>query len=119
MWTATGIAVAMLGTGGARHLKRVIEAGRALARRGAKRPDRSHALQWLREMAVPVPTSGLAQSAAQTSHQQHPAGAADRDGNDAQRDRGRRAAGQTLPEHGIGDGRHERADRDRGREGWA
>jgi hypothetical protein len=74
------------------------------------------ALHWLREMVVPVARGVLARSAAQVSHEHHPARAADRDGNDAQRDGQGRAGRQTLPEHGVGGGPHERADRDRGRE---
>src|SRR5512133_3908343 len=50
------------------------------------------------------------------SHEHHPARAADRDGNDGQRERAGRAGRQALPEHGVGGGPHERADRDRGRE---
>jgi hypothetical protein len=50
------------------------------------------------------------------SHEHHPARAAYRDGNDGECDGEGRAGGQTLPEHGVGGGPHERADRDRGRE---
>ena len=70
------------------------------------------ARHWLRAMAVAVPRGGLARNAAQMSHEHHPAHAADRDGNDGQRDGEGRAGGQTLPEHGVGSGPHERADRD-------
>ena len=58
---------------------------------------------------------GLAGSAAQMSYEHEPARAADRDGNDGQRDGEGRAGRQTLPEHGVGGGPHERADRDRAR----
>ena len=50
------------------------------------------------------------------SHEHHPTRAADRHGNDGQRDGERRAGRQTVPEQGVGGGPHERADGDRGRE---
>ena len=79
--------------------------------------DARQALQCLQERAVPaVPWGVLARRAAQVSHEHHPARAADRDGNDGQRDGEGRAGRQTLPEQGVGGGPHQRADRDRGRE---
>jgi hypothetical protein len=60
-----------------------------------------HALYWLRAMAGPVARGGLARGAAQMSHEHHPARAANRDGNEGQREGEGRAGRQTLPEHGV------------------